>query len=149
MLLLVRSVRALPTTHEPGRALVIIGPSEPSILGGIKSLLSCTYINQAYCNCLRLLIQTILCALCFALLNAGNSIAARIAIMARTTRSSISLKAEAGVHVSEDVVPNGGNFFEFGRPARPRARQTTPSAWAPRKATATFRWQRAREVRRE
>src|SRR5438128_2444070 len=104
MLLVVRSVRALATAHEPGRALVITGASEPSMLGGMESLLSCTYINQAHCNCLRLLIQAIPCALCFALLNPGNSIAARIAMMAMTTRSSIRVNPLSGWAPSSEAL---------------------------------------------
>ena len=44
-------------------------------------------------NCLMLLMQSICCARNFALDNAGNNIAAKMAIMAITTSNSISVKA--------------------------------------------------------
>src|ERR1041385_6124436 len=44
-------------------------------------------------HCLRLLAHCALTAADFALLNAGNNIAARMAIMAITTRSSINVNA--------------------------------------------------------
>jgi hypothetical protein len=42
--------------------------------------------------CFELLMHAVACPLSFALLNAGRSIAARIAMMAMTTKSSISVK---------------------------------------------------------
>ena len=61
--------------------------------------------------CLVLLIQAIAFARSFALLKAGKSIAARIAIIAITTSNSINVKAEFGDVMRWD--------FEglFGRPA--------------------------------
>ena len=53
--------------------------------------------------CLVLLIQAIAFARSFALLKAGKSIAARIAIIAITTKSSISVKAEFGEVVRVDL----------------------------------------------
>jgi hypothetical protein len=47
------------------------------------------------CNCLRLLPQLEACALALALLKAGKSIAARMAMIAMTTRSSTRVKALA------------------------------------------------------
>ena len=44
--------------------------------------------------CRRLFKHEIWCALDFALANAGNNIAAKMAMMAMTTRSSISVKAD-------------------------------------------------------
>ncbi len=44
-------------------------------------------------NCLKLLLHAVESAAAFARLSAGNSIAARIAMMAITTRSSINVKA--------------------------------------------------------
>src|SRR5687768_10421274 len=44
-------------------------------------------------TCFRLFTQVIRCALLFALLSAGSSIPARIAIIAMTTSSSIKVKA--------------------------------------------------------
>ena len=46
-------------------------------------------------NCLMSLMQAICCARNLALANAGNSIAAKMAIMAITTSNSISVKAPA------------------------------------------------------
>src|SRR5690349_542687 len=63
-------------------------PAERTIL----SLLSPEYMYQPSCSCLRLLRQLMPCALVLALARAGKSIAARMAIMAMTTRSSISVK---------------------------------------------------------
>jgi len=48
---------------------------------------------SARANCFMLFIQDIPWAFCFALDNAGNSIAAKMAMMAMTTRSSMSVKA--------------------------------------------------------
>src|SRR5437899_24192 len=72
-------------------ALVWLGNST-GLLGTSQSLLSWTYMVQASCNCLRLLRQTMACALAFARARAGKSKAARIAIMAMTTKSSIRVK---------------------------------------------------------
>src|SRR5216117_3044984 len=49
---------------------------------------------KAIPNCFRLLLQATDCALAFARDNAGNNTAARIAMMAMTTRSSIRVKAD-------------------------------------------------------
>src|ERR1039457_486653 len=62
-------------------------------VGQILSLLSPEYRNQASWSCLRLLMHLIPWAFCFALLNAGRSIAARIAMMAMRTSSSINVNA--------------------------------------------------------
>jgi hypothetical protein len=51
---------------------------------------------QATCSCLRLFRQPIPSALVLALPNAGNNIAARMAMMAITTSSSIKVKAREG-----------------------------------------------------
>src|SRR3954468_11193066 len=63
---------------------------------GNRSLLSFTYIVQAKINCLLLLMQAAATALALARFKAGNSIAARIAIMAMTTSNSIRVKAARG-----------------------------------------------------
>jgi hypothetical protein len=63
---------------------------------GKKSPLSPAYIVTAKPICFVLLIQAIAFALSFALLNAGSNMAARIAIIAITTSSSISVKAAFG-----------------------------------------------------
>src|ERR1041385_1614366 len=51
------------------------------------------YISMATPTCSRLLAQLIRQAFCLALARAGSSSAARIAMMAMTTRSSMSVKA--------------------------------------------------------
>ena len=51
---------------------------------------------QAKVICLVLFMQDIACALYFALANAGNSIAASIAMIAITTSNSIKVKPIAG-----------------------------------------------------
>ena len=56
------------------------------------SLLSCAYMCQPNCSCLRLFTHPIDCALVLALASAGRSSPARIAIVAITTRSSTSVK---------------------------------------------------------
>lgn len=64
-------------------------PKLPTVL----SPFSVAYCIQAYMSCLPLFMHITACALNFALERAGNSIAARIAMMAITTRSSIRVKA--------------------------------------------------------
>src|SRR5260370_9057588 len=54
-----------------------------------KSELSSEYITQEIANCFWLLRQVVIVALSLARLKAGSSIAARIAMMAMTTSSSI------------------------------------------------------------
>src|SRR5687767_12371588 len=52
-------------------------------------------MTQQSASCLRLLRQTVLWAFCFALLRAGRSIPARIAMIAITTSNSIRVNASA------------------------------------------------------
>src|SRR6266446_3670145 len=59
----------------------------------MRSLLSPVYICHASMICLELFRHMMPCALIFALLNAGSSNAARMAIIAMTTSSSIKVKA--------------------------------------------------------
>src|SRR6185295_1700785 len=65
----------------------------PVFRGGRNSLLSCAYMVKARPICLLLLAQAMLLAFSLARDRAGSSIAARIAIIAITTSSSISVKA--------------------------------------------------------
>src|SRR5215469_3793576 len=58
----------------------------------VLSLLSFAYMIQPSVNCFVLFIHAVPWARCFALLKAGNNIAARIAIMAMTTNNSINVK---------------------------------------------------------
>src|ERR1035437_11152009 len=87
------SKQALPTTHEPGAEAAAWPVAPFQRFGGMESLFSATYISQPVCNCLRLLTHRIRCARSFALDNAGNNSAARIAMMAMTTSNSINVKA--------------------------------------------------------
>ena len=51
-------------------------------------------MRQAKPSCRELLMQEMPDAFCFALLSAGNSMAARMAMMAMTTSNSINVNAE-------------------------------------------------------
>src|SRR3989442_2635881 len=62
------------------------------LLGTSQSLWSSTYMIQASWSCLRLFKQTMAWALALARDSAGRSSAARIAMMAMTTRSSTRVK---------------------------------------------------------
>src|SRR6266516_3561215 len=75
--------------------------------------------------------QAMDCALDLALANAGNSRPARIAMMAMTTRSSMSVNALTRVYVNPDSAPIGGDAAAIRDPANLRGLQTTPSfsAW--------------------
>src|SRR5437016_12765619 len=59
----------------------------------MRSLLWRVYVCHASMICLELFRHMMPCALIFALLNAGSSNAARMAIIAMTTSSSIKVKA--------------------------------------------------------
>src|SRR6266542_2420784 len=88
MLLVVKSVCALPTTQEPG--IAVAPPETPELMfGGTESLFSSAYMAHASCSCRTLLRHATPCAFALALLNAGNSIEARIAMMAMTTSNSM------------------------------------------------------------
>src|SRR5215471_15059347 len=91
MLVVFRSVRALPATHEPAEPT---GPlaAFSNLLGGMTSLLLSAYIAQQSWSCFKLLTHCRAWALALALLRAGNSIAARMATMAITTSNSIRVK---------------------------------------------------------
>src|SRR5581483_4279523 len=60
---------------------------------GYQSALSSAYIFIPMPTCRRLELHEIVQARCFALLNAGNNMAARIAMMAITTSNSMSVNA--------------------------------------------------------
>src|SRR4030095_9627752 len=62
--------------------------------GGIRSLWLSAYMASASPSCRRLFVQLTRKARFLALLNAGNNMPARIAMMAMTTSSSIKVKAE-------------------------------------------------------
>src|ERR1017187_9071308 len=70
---------------------------EPPVLAYTKtSLLSSAYSLQARANCLCWFIHIMPWAFCLALVNAGRSIAAKIAMIAMTTSNSIKVKARLG-----------------------------------------------------
>src|SRR5262249_50806736 len=62
-------------------------------LGGTRSSKSWEYKTHANPSCFRLLRQAMPCALDLALVSAGRSMLARIAIIAMTTKSSMRVKA--------------------------------------------------------
>ncbi len=75
-----------PDTQE------VCSPAAPAwfgLLGATRSWLSCAYMYHPKPSCLRLFRQAMPVALVFARFNAGRSIAARMAMMAMTTSSSI------------------------------------------------------------
>ncbi len=59
----------------------------------MRPLLSPLYINHAVSNCLRLFMQEVRSALLLADVSAGRSNAAKMAMIAMTTSSSIKVKA--------------------------------------------------------
>src|SRR5439155_25869329 len=71
------------------------GARLPSPFCANRSWLSPAYITQMIDSCLRLFTHWIDCALAFALASAGNNRLAKIAMMAITTSSSISVKPAA------------------------------------------------------
>src|SRR5687767_3810360 len=83
--------RTSSNTHE------FVAPADSGIEfavgknGGISSLFSSLYMAWAVCICFKLLMQLISDALSFALDKAGSNIPARIAIIAITTNSSMSV----------------------------------------------------------
>src|SRR6267142_4225604 len=72
----------------------ITDPASPplSYNFAVMSLLSPAYMVQPSASCLVLFIQETPWAFCFALIKAGNNMAARMAIMAMTTSNSIKVK---------------------------------------------------------
>ena len=80
----------LPTDAVPS----IQDRGSPTQLGTSFSLLSFGYMYQASWSCLRLLRHRVVPALALALASAGSNIPARIAMIAMTTSSSISVKAK-------------------------------------------------------
>src|SRR5205809_4121037 len=74
----------------------------------MRSLLSPRYICHASMSCLELLMHEIACALHFALLNAGSSIAASMAMIAITTNNSIKVKADFGARISSLSIAESG-----------------------------------------
>src|SRR6185369_5731599 len=72
--------------------------------GGNESRLSIAYECQQIWSCLRLFWHAMLKACSFALVRAGNNIAARMAIMAITTNSSIKVKPRGAPRPPSAVV---------------------------------------------
>src|SRR2546423_15662184 len=79
-----------PPTHASGGETPVLAEIQ---FGTTQSLLSPAYITQHKSSCLMLLRHLILCAFALARPNAGRSIAAKIAMIAITTKSSIKVKA--------------------------------------------------------
>src|SRR6266699_1168677 len=115
MFVVSRSVLALPSTQLPGAPPA----SPPPSLGGNRPSLSSRYVSQPTVNCLRLLRQATSYALVLARERTGSSMAARIAIMAITTRSSIRVNARNG------GTPRIGESREFRSP-KTQPRQSVP-----------------------
>ena len=74
--------------------------------GGSQSLKSWKYICKAVPDCFMLEMQFAICAFRFALANAGNNMAARMAIMAMTTSSSIKVKPRVFLEVARTIIKN-------------------------------------------
>src|SRR3569833_405275 len=78
----------------------------PLFAVGNLSLLSSVYSVVKTIVCFRLLRQEVLSALLFAFANAGNSIAARMAMMAITTSNSINVKPDPFKERTEEEPEN-------------------------------------------
>src|SRR5678809_485170 len=85
-------VRYLPLSSILNHQSGVTPGQVPVFKGGRNSLLSCVYIANARPICLLLLTHAMPLALSLALDSAGSSIAARIAMIAITTSSSIRVK---------------------------------------------------------
>src|SRR5438094_76447 len=72
------------------------------------------YIRKALLYCLKLDVQFVIRACSRARANTGNRIAARIAIMAITTRSSISVKPQNGLRFGS-ILANA-DFRDIAQP---------------------------------
>lgn len=94
---------------------------------GIDPLLSSEYIVQAMASWRLLFMQIIPCASFFELARVGSSSAAKIAMMAMTTRSSIKVKPDGDEAVRPRaklkrlliLIMSSSNSTIFGRPAIP------------------------------
>src|SRR5271168_3546557 len=127
MLVVFWSVRALPATHEPAK---LTGPlaAMPHLLGGMTSLLLSVYIAQQSWSCFKLLMHCRAWALVLALLKAGKSIAAKMAMMAITASNSKSVKplilparlAARSTRVWRFLVILQDSVLGIGRPAERR-----------------------------
>src|SRR4029078_3373605 len=92
--------------------------SKPALLSGNLFSASPAYMLTASPHCLPLLTQRDWCAFAFAFASAGKSIPARMAIMAMTTRSSMSVKARrrrlVGSKAELGVGMMGAGFIKVG-----------------------------------
>lgn len=118
------SVRAWSGHHETPVAPGVPFPVGPlknmtELFGASKSWLSTAYKCQQTSSCFKLLRQFNARALSLALLKAGKSIAARMAMMAMTTSSSIKVNPEPGrgvrarAAVKESLIPAEFTTFQF------------------------------------
>src|ERR1035437_9885856 len=90
------AVRYLPLSMILNHQLAEIAGQVTVFTGGKKSLLSPAYMIRPRPICRLLLMQAIPLAFSLALASAGSNIAARMAMMAMTTSSSISVKPDLG-----------------------------------------------------
>src|SRR5438876_755394 len=88
-----KSIR--PVTQTYGSVFGLPPPPPEALANGMRSLLSCEYWTHASVNCRMLFMHIMPWALSLDLLRAGRSIAARMAMMAITTSSSISVQPES------------------------------------------------------
>src|SRR5687767_14004162 len=86
-------VRYLPVSRILNHQRPVMAGQVPVFSGGRYSLLSPAYKEMAMAICLPLFRQAMPLALAFAFPKAGSSMAARIAMMAMTTSSSIRVNA--------------------------------------------------------
>src|SRR2546429_1433754 len=92
--------------------------SKPWLLSGNELFASPAYMVRASPHCLQLLAQSTLSALALAFASAGNNKAARMAMMAITTSSSMSVNAGQPSHpreIDERVSRIAVPFAETGR----------------------------------
>jgi len=115
----------MPSAQDNPAGLPAV-PTRPSLpfLGSLPSL-SSGYIIQPVVSCLVLFIQWAPIAFCLALARAGKSIPARIAIIAITTRSSISVNP-VGRGRCEDRTDESLNSFMFANCTRERSGRSKP-----------------------
>src|SRR3954465_5570003 len=85
----------------------------PPLRSGRASRLSSAYMCRLRPSCFSLFMQVTRIALSFAFASAGNSIAARMAMMAITTNNSISVKAPAEREFERPVTEVRFAFFIF------------------------------------
>ena len=91
--------------------MLSVFPFAVNVLGIIVSSLSLEYINAATSNCFSLLMHAAPVALSLALLSAGSSMAARIAMMAMTTSNSIRVNPLRIPWAAEELIVREAFMF--------------------------------------